>query len=226
MAKYPWQTGFCSIKHCEGTSPKGILTGTPMKTCEMWEDCACNCHVQVTKMFELLGMPRQLQVNPAYKPVERTWWMPSAEDRVMMQAEKLKVEQKIVFVESVLPDILPPSAIREFTETPTGIRQSGQLEDEVRRVTDGWVAVSNLGEVSHCTPTKIAAQINSDNPPSTGAVAAVLDRWVSYGFCTMAKKPTRFLGYTEEGIKKGLHVMKSEYKMKNKKMSSSFSKGR
>jgi hypothetical protein len=38
-----------------------------------------------------------------------------------------------------------------------------------------------------------------EDPPSTGAVKAVLDRWVDSGFATITTKPAAFEDYTEEG---------------------------
>lgn len=212
-----WVTGFCAIKHCEGTKPKGILTGTPMQTCMGASgSCTCACHKKLDEMYKMVGLERVTTQNPDYKPASVTWWMPTAEDRAMWSETKKDTPPPVV-VPSIMPDVLPPTVVVQRTESTSGRRVKGALEDEVRAVTDLWVALAMPQVV--CSPAWIAEKIDAENPPSTGAISAVLDRWVEYGFATMEKKPTRFTGYTEAGIKKGLHTMKAEYKHTKKRQS-------
>ena len=44
----------------------------------------------------------------------------------------------------------------------------------------------------------------------------MFDRWVKLGFAVIEKKPTRFVRYTDEGIKFGLDRMKERSKRKLK----------
>lgn len=119
-------------------------------------------------------------------------------------------------VESPVDSPVAPSAGRSFAPTATGRAARGQLEYWVKRQCDIWL----LEEYSFpCTPAWISEEIASDeaiDPPSVGAISAVFDRWVKLGFATVEKKPSRFTGYTPEGISKGLERMKEEAKRKTK----------
>lgn len=220
-----WMSGFCCMSQCEGTKPRSALTNTPMKTCEYIHTCTCKCHKLLDEMFKMADMERIAQPNPEYKPIKGDYWMPTAEDRAMMAAERIKSEKPVVIVESKMPEVLPPDAIREFEETPSGQRQRGQLEDEVKRVTDIWVAMASLGSIDPCTPAWVSEMIDAENPPSTGAITAVFDRWTEMGFATSERKPTRFTGYTPEGVQKGLHVMKVDYKFKKRNKAAAANRG-
>jgi hypothetical protein len=221
-----WMSGFCCVGHCEGTNPKGALSGTPMQTCTFADSCTCNCHATITKMFEMTGLERTVQQNPSYVPVERTWQLPSVEERLAMRSRKTETAVPTI-VASPVPDVLPPDAVVEFAPTESGRRPKGELEDRVKKVTDAWTGMASLGgKMRDCTPAWIAEQIDEENPPSTGAITAVFDRWVAYGFATVEKKPTRFTGYTPEGVKKGLYTMKAEYSHNKRRTAVASSKGR
>lgn len=224
-----WVTGFCAIKHCEGTKPKGILSGTPMKTCMRGSEmtsgapavCKCACHVKIDKMYEMLDMVRVVTQNPDYKPVERTWVMPTTEERMLQRESSNPSKPAPVVMPSIMPDVLPPTVVVTRNESASGHRVKGALEDEVKQVTDLWVA---LKPKDPCTPAWVAEKINAENPPSTGAISAVFDRWAEYGFASTEKKPTRFTGYTEAGVKKGLYVLKAEFKDKKRRQMSALTR--
>jgi hypothetical protein len=64
------------------------------------------------------------------------------------------------------------------------------------------------------TPHRLAKLVQTtdalDEPPSTGAVAAVFTRWKSLGFANFNEKPFAFKGFTAGGKSKGLEAMKAE----------------
>lgn len=64
------------------------------------------------------------------------------------------------------------------------------------------------------TPHRIAKLIGErGNPtPSSGAVAAALDRWKEYGFAKISEKPVAFKSRTAAGKKKGLETMVEEHR--------------
>lgn len=211
----PYTTGFCSAGMCEGTKPVSP-SGRGLKTCEYITTCYCTCHGLLDMMFEASGMERTPQQNPLYVPDRLTAWMPTAEERIALANERKAPERQIIIQPSVLPDVLPPREIMQRSETPSGRRVRGGLEDEVRKITDMWTAIASAGKIDNCTPAWIADMIDAEYPPSTGAITAVLERWIIVGFATVEKKPTRFTGYTTAGISKGLQVLKVEFKNKKR----------
>lgn len=205
-------TGYCLSEWHEGTKPKD-WKGSPVPVCIAWETCKCECHVVVTRMFEASGMPRLPLDNPEYVAPKRTWWMPSDEEK---EIAVLASEGKIEIIESPAPDLVPPSIKREFGPTKSGRAARGELEAWVKGVCDTWLVdqPENL-----CTPDFISRSIEAEQgikAPSVGAISAVFDRWTAYGFACVEKKPTRFVSYTETGIKYGLEQMKLMHKKKSK----------
>ena len=92
-------------------------------------------------------------------------------------------------------------------------RPRGWLETDVKSVTDKFVSgeiVMKEGEF--LTPHRIANLVRDldslDAAPSTGAVAAVLNRWKELGFITTNDKPYAFLDYTEAAKTEGLSALK------------------
>jgi hypothetical protein len=195
-------TGFCNVGSCEGTRPKGILSGTPMKTCPMWMTCSCTCHEQITKMFEMTGRERIEVPNPEYVPYQRDFWMPSFEDR--------------------LPEPTPDVPTEDTLQvTATGRVRKGGLEAAVQRVVLSW-SERVPAEREDCTVAFLSEQIYKaerdtlEKPPSLGAVAAVLDRWTKYGYALIGHKPVRVIGLTPEGKEKGLDWCRARFKAKGK----------
>lgn len=213
-------TGFCTMGHCEGTKPKSY-SGKPMKTCPFSSaDCGCKCHADLDMMFQMANMERQPQHNPEYSPDPAITKIADCLALIREEAYQRSIKSRVrdvVVVQSKMPDVLPPNVVSEFGPTESGRKARGQLEDEVKRVTDMWVAMAAIGDMQPCTPPWVAERIDPENPPSTGAISAVFERWALYGFCTIEKKPTRFTGYTPDGISKGLHVLKAQAKAAGKR---------
>lgn len=100
-------------------------------------------------------------------------------------------------------------------------RARGLLEADVLTVTDKFVQGKlNLEDDKPLTPHRIARLIQKqdglDEPPSTGAVSAVLDRWNKYGFANVSTKPTAFQSYTDAGVNEGLTALKEQHSAKLK----------
>lgn len=203
-----YRTGFCGIGLCEGTKPHSA-SGVPMKTCPAYLTCPCDCHKALFKMFQMSEMPRLLVENPEYHPPHREFWMPSDDPNYGLTPLSSDEDTDTrLAVESPAPDIVPPSVGRSYAPTATGRAARGELESWVKEVCDVWLIEKYQ---MLCTPAWISEEIadmQAIKPPSVGAISAVFERWVKLGFANIAKKPTRFLNYTEEGKSLGLEALK------------------
>lgn len=85
--------------------------------------------------------------------------------------------------------------LKSFKPTPTGRAARGQLEEDVRKV----VAAQHKLFDDMLTPGVIAKFINAEDPPSQGAVHAVLSRWEQRSWVTLKTKPVRLGVITEAG---------------------------
>lgn len=121
-------------------------------------------------------------------------------------------------------------AVSDTTEAPVDTEATGatseapkeraartDLEPDVKAVTDAYHLEDLVIEGNKpLTPHRIAAEIakarGTDNGPSVGAVAAVLDRWAKYEFAVLSDSPKAFVGYTEDGLDKGLSAMKEQHR--------------
>ena len=219
--KNKYKSGFCNNVNkpaqCEGTKPVSS-TGVPMKTCEDWQHCPCSCHELVTSMYEMTGMDREPpEQTPEYfelRAAESAAWVVML-DSVYAAAVESRALSSSDGTDAHPDDegpatgtlggqdgtsghsAIPPLARPVFTSTPTGRRARGQLEYDVLQVCTEY----DLGvfEWESCTPKLVAERIgamNATEPPSTGAINAVWDRWEKLGFAEQAKKPSRFLKFT------------------------------
>jgi hypothetical protein len=194
-------TGYCSAGSHEGTRPKGILTGTPMKVCESWQDCGCPCHGQITKMYEMTGQERVPVPNPEYRPYERDYWMPSDEPSYKMP--------------EAAPDVVDGEAALQIT--PTGRTRKGGLEAAVQRILLTWMDRPVMERLDGLSVKDIAASVLENEPqlekePSLGAIGAVLDRWEQCGYVMLGRKPVRIISLTLDGKNNGLEWCKARFK--------------
>ena len=210
------RTGYCMIGSCEGTKPKSYL-GHPMPTCTFWRTCPCKCHKVYDRMFAESGMDRQAVDNSGYT-VDRGGFLPIEivvrETPSVLSSAPVATDGPVY--ESPAPGLVPAVLARSFAPTPTGRAARGELEYDVKRAVDTFIIEQEDG---YCTPVWIATEIGKFKgyaPPSTGAVTAVLERWVAYGFAEIAKKPTRFVRYTDEGVKMGLEALRDRHKRRSK----------
>lgn len=214
-----YKTGFCGAGLHEGTKPKS-MSGKPMKVCTSYEICGCHCHQKVSKIYQMTDTERVAQQNPEYKAaknVDLTWLTPT-ESTVPPAPLFVGVPDTPATPEApAVPVPVAPAAptpAPAYAPTPSGVRARGQLEDEVYRVCKDTL----LGGVTELvTPKFIAQKIDPENPPSVGAIGAVLDRWEKYGFAVIHKKPTRFAMFTREGMANGLEKMRADYKARSKR---------
>lgn len=205
-------TGYCNIGSHEGTKPKGAITGAPMKTCEAWAECKCDCHAQITKMFEMTGQPRVPVPNPEYAPPERTYWMPSDDPNYGLPEAS--------------PDIVQGGGVlvaeRTVQITEGGRTKKGDLEYAVQRVCLAPIDKTISPEDDYYSVKYISQAVYEaesaalEKPPSLGAVAAVLSRWEKYDYAMLGKNPVRFVGLTPQGREKGLDWCRAQYKKKAK----------
>lgn len=214
-----WTTGFCSIGLCEGLKPRSP-SGKPLKTCtrilmdhrydKTWS-CACKCHADLDRMFEMMGMERYVEQNPEYVPDKATYVMPTLEERVALSIERRSTPS--IVIQSPAPDHVPATVARSFQPTASGRSGRGELELRVKQTCDQWVI--DKPEES-CTPQWISDQIASKESikaPSVGAINAIFERWTKLNFALIGRKPVRFIGYTDEGVKHGLDGLKIRAKM-------------
>lgn len=190
------RTGFCIMKQCEGTKPVSP-SGKGLKTCDYWMDCPCECHTNITDMCEMAGVERTLRNVSLYTPDVGRYWMPTPE---FMAALRATLKPAV--------DGTQQGDGPVFNPTPTGIRAKGQLESQVKEVCDKW----DHGNGPVNLPLSfIALSIDTNEPPSVGAIREVMLRWEKYGFATMGTKPLAFTGYTATGRERGLDVLKYEF---------------
>lgn len=216
--KHP--TGFCSqyipvaAQGHEGTKPRDA-SGNPMRVCTFWETCPCNCHQKIDEMFAMTGSERRpAQQSAEYLQIvaenglRHDQNMREIEDAVAKTALSIAVPAVVgggmEGVSATVPGVaqggdsvtLRPTA-RVFDPTPTGRRAKGQLEYEVLKVCYDFAA--EVFDWELCTPKLVAeriATVNAIEPPSTGAINAVWNRWEALDFAKQDKKPSRFVGFT------------------------------
>jgi len=211
-----YKTGFCSNGFCEGKSVKSTLTGKAMKHCADWRTCGCTCHVEIDKLFIMTRNPRTFKDMSGYEPPISHYQMPTLEERAAMHAAQKNGAKEVEVIESPNPDLIPVTIKREFNETNTGRQGRGQLEYRVKEFCDAHLLAKSSAD---CTPKHVAQGIAEKygiDPPSQGAVDAVFKRWDALGFAMIAKRPTRFIGYTPNGVKMGLDAMKLAAKQKER----------
>ena len=206
---YPFKTGLCAVGACEGIK-KLSASGRPMKPCHFWKFCACSCHEVFDMMFSMSEMDRVFVDNSGWSPEHSEFKMPTYEERAAAQvaARAGVTEISAVIIESPIPDLIPNTYKHTFQSTPTGRAARGELESWVREFCDEYL-VEKYADI--CSPMFVAEGIGKAkgiNPPSSGAVDAVFKRWMAIGFALIAPKPTRFIGYTPDGVKLGLEAMK------------------
>lgn len=239
--KNKYKSGFCNdinkTPQCEGTKPV-TRDGTPMPVCLDWENCPCKCHELVTQMYEMAEMEREpAEQSAEYLALQHER---SAQLTLMLDSVYALTVRSRALSSSDGPDVHPgdegpfngtPSAQDGpvstlsalvparpvFTRTPTGRRARGQLEYDVLQVCREYA--EGVWEWEACTPKAVAEQIgkmNSVEPPSTGAINAVWDRWEKIGFAEQAKKPSRFVKFTGENTDMALDRMKGATKRAKK----------
>jgi len=108
-------------------------------------------------------------------------------------------------------------------------RKRFDLDKDVKRIIDGIVTgLLAVSDGAPLTPHRIALAIkaldNLEVAPSTGAVTAVLRRWVKFGYVEMSELPFAFKCYTPEASTKGLTQLMTEHHEKKNGPASSTAK--
>jgi hypothetical protein len=197
----------------------------------------------VTKMYVAVGMDRE----PPEQSVEYLAWVRSQHTEFSVGVDPFgaildplssiegvdthpdherapMVPQTASTVPSPVPSPTPPRP--SFTATPTGRRARGQLEYDVLRVCREYS--ENYYDWDACTPKLVAERIGIQNaiePPSTGAINAVWDRWEKLQFAEQAKKPSRFVGFLGPSDDATLDRMKSKVKREKKRTQAEIKRG-
>lgn len=194
----PLITGFCHSGWHEGMK-------IDKPTCKFWITCPCDCHTSLSRMYAMTDTERVMVNNSTYVPDRGSFVRVSLTDAV---EKAIHANPTARVVESAAPAVVPSTVEKQFAPTASGRTARGQLELWVKRVTDDWA----LSMPENCTPQYIARTIRVneklDKEPSTGAIDAVLRRWVAIGFAITGSKPIRFVRYTPDGITHGLEILK------------------
>lgn len=216
---WKFKSGYCAIGWCEGSASKDS-TGKYVKTCHLWQNCNCDCHITVDKMFQIANAPRILLDNPKYVRPKSPFVMPGALSGDLLALGDTRHEGHVLTLSAPMIGAVKPVG---YSETASGNRARGQLESEVLRVcqqfTRGQIEVEDL------TPKIIALEIDEIEPPSVGAIGAVFDRWTKIGFANCETKPVRFVSFTVDGLMHGLDAMKERARMKARMQSSAENRG-
>ena len=205
--KWPLKTGKCNSGWCEGKKPKD-RHGNSVQVCGFWQLCPCKCHEQVTMLFKMSDLPRDILLNPEYHRPETTFVLPRFGIDYGRGSALWRDREDDEPITARKPE--------EFTTTPSGRIQSGGLESMVHAVFQAWLQKPNGIQF---IPTFVSASVSAmydTKAPSTGAVGAVFDRWHQIGFAIQEKKPVRLVSITEAGRKEGLEMMKALAKRKAK----------
>jgi hypothetical protein len=159
-------------------------------------------------MFQMSEMERMLVDNSTFKPERPTFWMPNPVD---LAASRISSNDGAAsaptIIESPAPDLVPATMARTFAPTATGRAAKGELEAQVKEACDVWLIdhpTMPQRQARPCTPPWVSEEIGHKygiKNPSVGAIDAVWKRWALIGFAVIEKKPTRFVKYTEEGIR-------------------------
>lgn len=228
-------SGFCANGQHEGTKPVSF-NGAPMRSCDLWENCGCTCHGKITEMYQLAGMDREppeqsVDYLAAMRAQRAEFAMPSLYD--MPPDTPLStpdgtgtppdVERVVATPERAAygTNEPPPHGTVEptFDPTPTGRRARGQLEFDVLKICDEFSR--DVYEWEHCTPKLVAERIGhmyATEPPSTGAINAVWDRWEKLGFAKQDKKPSRFVCFEMDGSLVTLQMLKAKVRSDKKRL--------
>jgi hypothetical protein len=198
-----YKSGHCIAGRHEGAKQLS-MRGALLPACN-GAPCGCECHGVFDQMAEFikeqLGADVVVPTAPAIALSPRSNVPTPVAANVTVATDRSTAAR-------THPGLPPDHPGDEPQSTGNGRRARGSLDWEVKKVCDAWVST---GTDVPLTP-KMASALIDGGQTSTGAVDAVWRRWVQIGFAITASKPTRFIGYTEKGIEKGLHRIKFEKK--------------
>lgn len=202
-------TGFCGIGSHEN-SPLISPSGKTLRACPVGgriegtngmgrpigEDilCTCLCHSTSREMETLTGVK-----FPAFSAGRTS---PALSRLGLLSAGGVGTNtgKATGSVDMERPTVAVASGAR-FAVTPTGRAARGQLEEQVRyhicrqvrQAGEDMIALLGLN------PTMLAKMIDAEDPPSTGAIHAVLKRWDNACLVELGESPFRFIRFTDRG---------------------------
>lgn len=217
------KTGFCNLGQCEGTKPRGNKD-KPLPTCKTWQECACECHVALDKMFKDVGMDRVLVENPEYLPEKVDF---NIEDYLNIGSSDVRFSDTGVNGPDGIEVITTAPRLPELAErrTETGRAARGGLEAQVLLVCSEYVENKMIDMLIPKNIANVIAGKYKIPAPSTGAIGAVFNRWESIGFAKQDRKPVRFSGFTGSGTPEELERIKAKSKREKKMMKSASQRG-
>jgi hypothetical protein len=227
-------SGWCANGQHEGTKPRGKRSGLPFPVCTCWETCNCDCHTRITDMYLSLNLPREEAMqNPEYSE-----WVRADNARfvlpdpvyahipnhfnpdgvsVPLGDEEPSTGQQDSVLDALAGHTIARSEPR-FAPTPTGRRARGQLEYDVLTVCIEYANEEYDWEL--CTPKLVSERIGKKyaiEPPSTGAIDAVWNRWEALEFAVRDHKPSRFVRFRMTASVEVLERIKAEKKRAKKR---------
>lgn len=90
----------------------------------------------------------------------------------------------------------------------SGRRKRGSLDINVEIVCKLWL--EEKLPFPELTPVCIGMMINAEDPPSSGAIYAVLTRWRDENLCAVSEKPFRFVSFTPAVGEYGIAYVKNK----------------
>lgn len=214
--KYPYVTGHCNNGAHEGTK-KFSWKDTLMQSCQgryEWRFCVavctCWCHELAATVRAMGDAPASVvtgtpdAVAPA--SVDMVGLAMPFPVAVVMPAEppEIVMYRRLIESEKVSSQLINMVRIQILGEERTvversakigGRRHRGELDANVEIVCKLWLDKKLPWEL--LTTDAISMLIDADDPPSQGAVYAVLNRWADRGIAMVGTKPMRFMGFNE-----------------------------
>jgi hypothetical protein len=205
-----YQSGFCTVGSHENTQNKGP-SGAILKACpvagrfEMFgynqrmigvAECTCFCHVMSRQMEELSGV--KFPVRSSIRDGSAL----SGLGLLGTTSPYTNTGKAAVSDEASRPTVAVASGAT-FVATPSGRAARGQLEEQVRHVISVQVNAggSEMIAMLGLMPSTLGLMIDADDPPSSGAIYAVLKRWEKQALVDLAESPFRFVRFTERGTR-------------------------
>ena len=187
-------TGHCAVGNCYGAKNTTADGKRLLPSCQWKYEyrgnmivCTHSCHNDVSEMLALIEEMYSLSSgNPDLD-------LPSPVPPQLREAMTYvaRIDDRPVYTPLLtVPTLDGP---RTFEPTPTGRAARGELEEKVR------LAIIKVYGFEGLTPETIAVLVNKDDPPSVGAIHAILTRWEERSLAIIARKPMRFVEFTELG---------------------------
>lgn len=202
-------TGFCATGAHEGIGVVKSAAGAVLKPCkgeysvptthyygrQVHIKCTCSCHQDFEEIRAMMAAMSAMHEIPTLTPPRRIQETPGHTDT------PTPVERPAVATTAPVAapprDGLLPFQRAAVNAIEKGHARRGVLEEKVRQVVEKYHELA----AGMLTPKVIALYIDKNNPPSAGAVDAVMKRWESKGWVILGKKPNVIQTVTEIGLR-------------------------